>query len=427
MATIPDHEPDGPRLHRWNTRPVFGLALLVAAVGFAQFSPAAILADVADHFGERTGDGGSVADTAGLSGTVLGVGLAVVRLASLAALVLAAVADRRGRRTVALWWAALGLTTTVAAAASPGYWVLVAALALARPLLTATNTIAQVLAAELTSRTDRAGALALLAASYGVGTGAVVLARAAAPGLGFRGVLALVLIPLAVVVVASRWIVESDRFLAGRATRVAPPPWVALEPELRARRRALAVLTFAAAMVTGPANTLLFVYAESVLGASTTLTAALVLSGGPTGLVGLLLGRWGADHLGRRPTAAAGLVLLAGGAALAYSGSLTALVVGFPLAVLFGSVFSTPALALGNELFPTSVRASVAGWLVASGVLGATGGLVAVGLVADATERFAPAVGVVCLLAAVAAAATLRLPETKGVELERTADEPGQR
>jgi len=420
--------PPSPALYRWHAKPLIGLALLVGAIGFAQFSPAAILADVAEHFGDAassTGSDSSVAEEAGLSGTVLGVGLAVVRIASLASLLLAALADRHGRRRVALLWATLGLSVTVLAAAAPGYWILVAALALARPLLTATNTVAQVLAAELTSRTGRAWALALLTASYGVGTGAVVVIRAAFEQLGFRGVLVMTLLPLALVGVASRWIVESDRYLLGAADRVSPTLWIGLDPALRSRRRALVVVTFAAAAVTGPANTLMFVYAENVLGASAGLTAGLVVAGGPTGLVGLLVGRWCADHVGRRITAAAGLVLLAAAAALAYSGSLAALVVGFPAAVLFGSAFAPAALALGNELFPTNVRAAVAGWLVVSGVIGAAAGLAGVGLVADASGRFGPAIAAVSLFAALAATVTFRLPETRGLELEASSTGPG--
>ena len=68
------------RRYSWRSRPLLGIALLLVTVGYAQFSPAAILADVAEHFGER-GAGDGVAAQAGLSGTVLGVGLAIVRVA----------------------------------------------------------------------------------------------------------------------------------------------------------------------------------------------------------------------------------------------------------------------------------------------------------------------------------------------------------
>lgn len=410
-------------LHRWRSRPLLGVAIVLFAVGFAQFGPSAILADVADHFGEQ-GPGDSVAEQAGLSGTVLGVGLAVVRIASLGALVLAAAADRIGRRRTALWWATLGLSVTIAAAAAPGYWVLVAALALARPLLSATNTVAQVLAAELTPSTDRAMALAVCTAAYGLGTGAVVVTRAAFGSIGFRGVLLLVVVPLALTLVASRLVVESDRFLAGSAERVGRPLRIEPGDGLVPRLAVLALVTAAAAAVTGPSNTLLFVHAENVLDLSPTATAALTISGGPTGLAGLLLGRWASDRFGRRVTAGAGLVLLATSVLVAYSGTTAALVPGFLAGVLFGSVFATPALALGNELFPTAVRASAAGWLVASGVLGATAGLAVVGATADRLDGFAAAFAMVCLPAILAASLLVRLPETRGLELEQSSSTP---
>src|SRR5690606_40921909 len=99
--------------------------------------------------------------------------LAAIRLAALAALPLAAVADRVGRRRALLTWVTVGLLTVVAAAASPGYWWFVAAFALARPLLTATDTVGEVMAAELTGAEDRAKAVALMSAAYGVGAGGV--------------------------------------------------------------------------------------------------------------------------------------------------------------------------------------------------------------------------------------------------------------
>lgn len=71
----------GLRLHHWLDPPVLGVALVMAAAGFAQFSPAAALADVAEHFGELR-DGETLAEQAGLPGTVLGAGLAGIALAA---------------------------------------------------------------------------------------------------------------------------------------------------------------------------------------------------------------------------------------------------------------------------------------------------------------------------------------------------------
>lgn len=55
--------------------------------------------------------------------------------------------------------------------------------------------------------------------------------------------------------------------------------------------------------VTGPANALKVVYSESVFGLPRLATAAMVVDAGLLGLGGLVVGRWAADHLGRRVTA----------------------------------------------------------------------------------------------------------------------------
>jgi MFS family permease len=86
---------------------------------------------------------------------------------------------------------------------------------------------------------------------------------------------------------------------------------------------------------------------------------------------------------------------------------------------VFAAATRAPAAgALANELFPTSVRASVAGWLVAASVAGATVGLVAFGAIADVGNRFALG-GTVTFLPVVAFTGLfVLLPETKGREPE---------
>jgi MFS family permease len=74
--------------------------------------------------------------------------------------------------------------------------------------------------------------------------------------------------------------------------------------------------------------------------------------------------------------------------------------------------------ALLTELFPTSVRASVAGWWVAAGVLGAVTGLVAFGAVADVDNRFEFAAALTFFPAALGAGLFWLLPETRGKEPE---------
>jgi len=83
-----------------------------------------------------------------------------------------------------------------------------------------------------------------------------------------------------------------------------------------------------------------------------------------------------------------------------------------------GSALGPAAGALLTELFPTSVRASAAGWWVVAGVLGAGVGLLVFGGVADAASRFPLAAAVTFLPAALAAGLFWLVPETRGREPE---------
>jgi MFS family permease len=406
-------------LHRWTDRTVIGVAGAALASGFGQFGVIAALGDVARDFGRVT-QGHSIADQVGLSGTELGIGLAVIRLASLGSLPLIGMADRFGRRTLLLGTLSLGLALTVAAAASPGYWWFVAIFACGRPLLSSTNALTEVVAAEQTDSRDRAAAIALVAAGYGVGAGlTAVIHSLASSTLGFRGLFALALVPLAAVPFLRGWIKEPDRFRVAAGAVEHPPPVLGpVGRQFRGRLAVVALIGFATSVITGPANSYVFVYAQNVLHQPGYVTATMVVGAGIAGLIGLLVGRWLADHLGRRPTGAMGMVGLAAFGALAYEGSSTALVVGYVLGVMAGSVFAPAIGSVLAELFPTSVRASVAGWWVAAGVLGAVAGLVVFGAVADIGNRFAVAAVLTFAPAALVAGLFWLVPETRGREPE---------
>ncbi len=408
-----------PELHPWRSRVVLGVVLASIAAGFGQFGVVAALGDVARAFGRVT-HGATIADQAGLSGTVLGAGLAVIRLSSLLALPLTGLADRFGRRTLLLVTVTTGLAVTVASAASPDYWWFVVIFALGRPFLSATSALAQVVAAEQTSAADRAKAVALVTAGYGIGAGLTAIVHGLASStLGFRGTVALALVPLALVPVVARWVTEPDRFVIADAARDHPVPVLgAVGARFRSRLAVLVVLAFAVSLMTGPANTFVFLYAQNVRHLSGAATAGMVVGAGATGLAGLLAGRWLADRIGRRPTGAFGMVAIAGAATLAYSGGRPALVVGYVLGVLAGSVLAPAVGTLVNELFPTEVRASVAGWFLVAGVLGASVGLVAFGAVADVGDHFGLAAEVTFLPVALAAGLFWCVPETRGREPE---------
>ena len=395
------------------------VALISLAAGFGQFGAVAALGSVARTFGHLS-HGATIADQAGLSGTVIAAGLAIFRLASLGSLPLSGLADRFGRRRVTLTTCALGLALTVLAAASPGYWWFVAIFALGRPLLSTTVGLAQVMVAELTDSADRARAIAMVAAGYGVGAGLITVLHSLAGGtLGFRGVFVLSLVPLALLPVLARRLVEPERFASVTSAEHQRPVLGPVGRAYRGRLTVVCAVALAVSVITGPANSLIYLYAQNVRHVSGLVVSAMVVAAGFTGLAGLLAGRWLADRVGRRPTVAVAMVAMAGCGVLAYSGSLPALIGGYVLAVLAGSVFAPAGGALANELFPTAVRASVTGWTIAAGVVGAVIGLVLFGAVADVGDRFSLA-AVVTFLPAVPVAALLWLvPETKGLEPEQ--------
>jgi MFS family permease len=291
-STVHESGTAGLHLHRWTDRAVVGVAIAAFASGFAQFGVVAALGDVARGFGQVT-HGATFADQAGLSGSELGTGLAVIRLASVGGLPITGLADRFGRRKMLLITVGAGLALTALAAASPSYWWFVVIFACGRPLLSATNGLAQVDVAEQTASADRAKAVALVAAGYGLGAGTIAIAHSLAAGtLGFRGVFVLALVPLALLPLLRRWITEPDRFAVAAAAPTHPTPvFGAVERPFRRRLVVIVILAFAVSVITGPANSFVFLFAQSFLHLPGFVTAAMVLGAGVAGLAGLLAGR----------------------------------------------------------------------------------------------------------------------------------------
>jgi MFS family permease len=415
------------RLHGWRDPAILATGAFAAAAGFAQFGATSALADVARSFGKPSPTGSSVAAEVGLSVTIVGVGLGIIRLAALGSLPLGVLADRVGRRRVMLGCTVLGLAATAAAALSPGYWWFVALFALGRPLLASTGNIGGVIVAEETRSRDRAKAIALVTAAWGGGTGLIAVVRGAAgTALSWRGLFGLVLIPLVAMPPLSRRLKEPDRFerIRSKDSGALTPPGRLLGRAPAALRRRLWLVCLLLAMlgfVTGPANGLMFVYSESVLGLPRLATAGMVVAAGILGLGGLVAGRWAADHLGRRMTAGPTQAVIALAAMLTYSGSPTAAIAGYLLAVLAASVYGPAMGAIGAELFPTSIRATTAGWMSVAAILGAVSGLVLFGVIVSALGNFWIAADVVALPVLAVCPLFARLPETVGMELEESA------
>ncbi len=411
----------------WLTLPVLTVSVLSVAAGIGQFAVTTVIGTVAADFGEPTTGDEALAQI-GLPVTTLGIALSVIRLASLLSLPLAAQADRFGRRSVLLTMAAAGLALSALSALAPTFWFYVVLVALARPALSAVNALAGVVAAEEATSRDRSAALALIAAAYGLGAGIVAVGRGLLPGQpDWRLVMGFAVIPLLLLPLLARRIRE-PRIASDHLGREHHGP-VGLPGRVPRRYLGrvvlLAVLTGTLTLATGPGFTLLFVYGEQILGASPFYLSMLVLGAGPTGLVGLLIGRWAADRFGRTLTATVSMAATGGAIALAYSGDTLELSIGYLLALATSSAFAPPTGALVAELVPTRIRATVAGWETIAGVLGAAIGLLSFGVLADLTGGFRSAAILVGVVVAVVSLGFWYLPETKGTELEEL-EEPAE-
>ncbi|MCC5950175.1 MAG: MFS transporter [Nitriliruptoraceae bacterium] len=409
--------PGNPTRPAWLTAPVLVVAALSIGAGIAQYAVTTVIGDVAMTFGTPGGETDEAMAQLGLPATTIGIALAIIRLASLGSLPIAAAADRFGRRSVLLTAAAVGLGLTSLAALAPGFWWYVALVAFARPALSAVNAVAGVVAAEEANARDRSASLALIAAAYGLGAGIVAVGRGLLPGdPSFRVVMLFATVALLALPILARRVREP----AIAATRVTPTGLPGAIPRRYLGRVALlALLTGSIALATGPGFTYLFVYGEGVLDASPLFLSVLVLAAGPAGLAGILLGRWGADRLGRTPTAGVSMAATGLAVAYAYRGDLTDLAVGYLVGIAASSAFAPPTGALIAELVPTRIRATVAGWETVAGVLGAVIGLTSFGVLADLTGGFAAAARLIGIVVAVVAIGFTWLPETRGQELDQ--------
>ena len=224
---------------------------------------------------------------------------------------------------------------------------------------------------------------------------------------------------MALLPLLGRWIAEPDRFTVAAAGSGHPIPVLgAVARPYRRRLAVIVILAFAVSVITGPANSFVFLFAQNVLRQPGIVTAGMVAGAGAAGLAGLLTGRWLADRAGRRLTGALAMVTVALCATATYTGSAPALLAGYIGGVFAASVFAPAAGSMVNELFPTPVRASVAGWSLAAGVLGAVTGLVAFGAAAGGGHRFAAAGLVTFLPPALIMVLFWLLPETRGREPE---------
>ncbi|MFZ0768861.1 MAG: MFS transporter [Acidimicrobiales bacterium] len=358
------------------------LFLIALVAGFAQFGAVASLDDVARHFGHHASSQ-TIQSVVGLSGSVLGIGLAILRFASLGALPLASLADRWGRTSVLRRTLLVGLIITACASLSPSYWIFVLCFALARPLLSTTTTLVQVISVELSSTKRRIDRLVIVSAGAGIGAGLAAVLHGLIRGAdSFRWLFALALVPILFLRPMLRAVPEP----AFQSSSTPLARLGAVPKGVRGRVAIVGLVVFIIGVMEGPASGFTFVYGEGVLKIRPDVVSLVVTLSAVTGLLGLLASRYCARVFGRRWTVVLGTLATALTAAIAYGGGKTAFVVGYMSGVAAGGLLAPAIAAMGTELFSHSFRATAAGWIVVAGVLGAVFGLLVFGLIGDSVH-----------------------------------------
>ncbi|MHB8670130.1 MAG: MFS transporter [Acidimicrobiales bacterium] len=343
-----------------------------------------------------------------------GVAGSVVRLGGIVALVLTAVADRRGRRVVLLGCTVAGSALALTGALAPSLGWLTASQLLARAFASALLLVGMIVAGEEMPAGCRAWAVSLLAMAAGLGSGICVLSLRLAD-IDPRGWRLLYVLPILALPLArdiARQLPESRRYLAAHSRR----------PALGAHRGRLALLAasgFLSNLFIAPESQFSNRYLRHERHFSGGRIGLLSVACGSVGVIGIVAGGRLAERRGRRQVAAVSVI----------AGTLLSVVFffsrGWPLWAwcTAGTIVSdaqVPALLVyGPELFPTGLRGLANGAIGTVSLIGSAVGLAVAGLMADAFGHIGPALAVLSVGPILLGVLVLvAYPETAGRELE---------
>lgn len=339
--------------------------------------------------------------------------LATVRAGVLLAIVLAALADRAGRRRALTIAAVAGCLVTATGAFVPNLGWLVVSQTVARGFATALLLLIAIVSAEEMPAGARAYAYSLMTMTAALGAGMCLWALPLAD-LGERWWRALYVIPLLflpLIAVVMRRLPESKRFAVEH-----------VEAPLAGHGRRFWLLASAGALLAvfaAPVSQLQNEFLKDERGFSASRIALFTVATATPGVIGIVVGgRW-ADVHGRRLVAAIGIT---GGVVFTLAQFAAD---GWPMWAwsVAGSILAgltVPALGVYRpELFPTSLRGRAGGVIEGVTVAGSAAGLLIVGALVDGGRSYASAFAMIAAAPlAIAVLVLVAFPETAQRELE---------
>jgi MFS family permease len=361
----------------------------------------------------------------------LGPILSVIRLGYLGALLIAPFADVIGRRRLLLS-TIIGYTLfTGLSAIAPDTRSFVSAQTLARAFSGAEATVSLVILAEEVDAAVRGWAIGLQGALSitGYGMAAIVFAFVTVFPYGWRGLYALALAPLLLIIPLRRLLPESRRFereqASGEVAQSIFEALTALFSSYPARISMVLAVWFLFALGLAPAGAFLPKFLQEIHDWSPGQVSSLYVFGGALGIVGNVVAGRVSDSFGRRTMGIAFLFAAPVGSLALYSVGDGRGVVACWIGWLFCDQAATTIMnAFGTELFPTSQRAAAGSALLVARYGGGAIGLWFEGLLYGVTGGHWNAIRYL-IIAGFAAALVMLIffPETAGRELEAIAPE----
>ncbi len=353
------------------------------------------------------------ADEFEASSTAQGATLAAVRVGVLIGLVLAALADRYGRRRLLLASATAGCLFTVTGALAPNLIWLGASQTVARGFSGALLLLIGIVSAEEMPAGSRAYAVSLVTLTGALGAGMClwVLPVADLDERAWRLIYVVPALGLLVVRAVGRRLPESRRFVT---------PHVEAPMAGHGRRFwLLAVSGFFLAVFAAPVGQFQNEFLRDERGYSAAAVSLFVVATSTPAGIGIVVGGRLADVYGRRLIAAVGIVGGTVGAVLMFASSGAVM---WAWAIAGGMVAGlvVPALQVYRpELFPTSLRGKASGIIETITLSGSAAGLLIAGTLDDRWGGFAEPMALLALgPLAVSVLILAAYPETARQSLE---------
>jgi MFS family permease len=360
----------------------------------------------------------------------LGSLLSMIRLGYVFSLFITPLADLFGRRRLLLYTIVAYTIFTGLSSIAPNQRVFMIWQMLARAFAGAEATVALVILTEEVDAGVRGWAIGLLSAlvSVGYGMAAIGFALINVIPYGWRGLYALALIPLVLIMPLRRVLPESRRFEreqeSGELGRNILVPLKALFRAYPGRLAMLIAVAFLGNLGGNAAGALFPKYLQEAHGWSPGNVSSLFFLGGALGILGNIVAGRLSDRFGRR-TMGSAFYLVAPILTIWLYTTRSNLVIPIWIVELFCDVASsTIATAYSAELFPTSYRSTAGSALAVAGTTGGALGLFLEGVLYRATGSHWRSVRMLTVFwMTVSFIMYFFFPETAGRELESISPE----